>query len=304
VSPSGDGDHFSFDLHADSIARPTYHVPQVGGTLYIVGTPLGNLEDITRRAERVLREVDLIACEDTRRSGKLLELLGIPKRPLLSCHDHNEAERVPEILRRLQSGQSVALVSDAGMPLTSDPGYLLVRAAVEANVVVTPIPGPTAVSSALAASGLPARQYRFCGFLPPKSGQRQRALQALAAQDVTLVLYEAPHRIRRTLQDALDILGDRRAVLAREISKMHEEFLRGPLSVILAEVESRDHLKGEMTLVIAPAESDASAPLQPLPERVAELIAAGLPRMDALKQAAREHGLSKREAYRLVEEND
>lgn len=274
------------------------------GTLYIVGTPLGNLEDITRRAERILRETDLIACEDTRRTGKLLELLGIPKRPLLSCHEHNEADRVPEILRRLAAGESVALVSDAGMPLTSDPGYLLVRAAVEAGVAVTPIPGPTAVSSALAASGLPAAGYRFCGFLPPKSGQRRRALQALTSQDVTLVFYEAPHRIKRTLQDILEILGDRSAVVGREITKMHEEFLRGTVASVLADLESREHIKGEMTLVVAPAAPEAPPNDQSLPERVAELTASGLTRMDALKQAARERGISKSEAYRLVEDSE
>jgi len=274
----------------------------VAGTLYIVGTPLGNLEDVTRRAERVLREADFIACEDTRRTGKLIELLGIPKRPLLSCHEHNEAERVPEIVGRLQAGESAALVSDAGMPLTSDPGFLLVRAAAEAGLTVTPIPGPTAVSAAVAASGLPASQYRFCGFLPAKSGRRRKALEELTREDVALVFYEAPHRIRKTLADALDVLGDRPAVLAREMTKLHEEFLRGTLSTILAEIESRENVRGEMTLVVGPSEEQAPTEQSPLDERVAELIASGVARMDSLKQAARERGISKREAYRLLED--
>lgn len=274
----------------------------MAGTLYIVGTPLGNLEDVTRRAERVLREADFVACEDTRRTGKLIELLGIPKRPLLSCHEHNEAERVPEIVGRLQAGESAALVSDAGMPLTSDPGFLLVRAATEAGLTVTPIPGPTAVSAAVAASGLPTSQYRFCGFLPAKSGRRRKALEELAREDVALVFYEAPHRIRKTLADALDVLGDRPAVLAREMTKLHEEFLRGTLSTILAEIESRENVRGEMTLVVGPSEDRAPAEQSPLDERVAQLIKSGVGRMDALKQAARERSISKREAYRLLED--
>ena len=267
--------------------------------LYIVGTPLGNLEDLSPRAARILREADRVACEDTRRTGRLLEHLGI-KKPLVSCHEHNEEARAAELVERIAAGESVALASDAGMPLISDPGYRVVRAVIEAGLPVVPIPGPDAATTALVLSGLPADSYRFVGFLPAKSGQRRKALEGLAQEDATLVFYEAPHRIRKTLADARDVLGDRPAALLRELTKMHEEALRGTLGEILREAESRENLRGEMVLVVARAEKAPVSSLS-LDERVEELIAGGTARMDAIKQAARERGLSKREAYRLLE---
>lgn len=270
------------------------------GTLYIVGTPLGNLEDLSPRAARILGEADIVACEDTRRTGRLLEHLGL-KKPLVSYHEHNEADRARDLVERIAAGDTVALASDAGMPLVSDPGYRLVRAAIDAGLPVVPVPGPDAATTALVVSGLPADAYRFVGFLPSKATQRRKALEALAKDPATLVFYEAPHRIRKTLGDALDVLGDRPVALARELTKMHEEILRGSLSEILREVEGRENLRGEMVLVVARAEAPRLDD-KPLAERVDELIGEGAPRMDAIKQAARERGLSKREAYRLLED--
>ena len=268
--------------------------------LYVVGTPLGNLDDLTPRAARTLAEADVIACEDTRRTGRLLERIGVRK-PLVSYHEHNEESRAAELVRRVEAGETVALVSDAGMPLVSDPGYRLVRAAIDAGVDVVPIPGPDAATTALVVSGLPVDAYRFCGFLPAKSTQRRKALDALATDPATLVIYEAPHRIVRTLTDALEILGDRKAALARELTKLHEEVVRGSLSAIFADFSARENIRGEMVLVIAPGEAPPVADI-PLPERVAALIDEGVPRMDAIKQAARERGISKRDAYRLLEQ--
>ncbi len=273
-------------------------------TLYLVGTPLGNLEDITLRAARILREADLIACEDTRRTGKLLAHLGV-KKPLVSYHQHNEARRAEELVGRIAGGETVALVSDAGMPRVSDPGYRLVHEALEAGLPVVPIPGPDAVTTALVASGLPLDSYAFHGFLPSKKSQRRKALAELAAGKATLVFYEAPHRIVKTLDDALEILGDRPAVVAREMTKLHEEILRGRLSELVAELRSRDAVKGEIVLLIGWADTSASSGLgaleTPLSERVEQLTTEGASRMEAIKQAARERKMSKSEAYRLLE---
>lgn len=274
----------------------------MSGGLYLVGTPIGNLEDITLRALRTLRECDRIACEDTRHTRRLLNHFDIRK-PLLSCHDHNEAERAAEIVERIAGGESIALVSDAGMPAVSDPGYRVVAAAVEADLPVVPIPGPTAVSAALVASGLPTDAFHFAGFLPPKKGQRLRALEELAEIPATVILYETPHRIVAALRDAAETLGDRPAAIGRELTKAHEEFLRGTLTELRKELERREAIKGEMVLLIGRADKGALAPDKPLPKRVRDLLAEGSPRMDAIKQAAREYGLSKREAYRLVEED-
>jgi 16S rRNA (cytidine1402-2'-O)-methyltransferase len=269
--------------------------------VYLVATPIGNLEDITLRALRTLRECDLIACEDTRHTRKLLNRYEIQK-PLISCHEHNEHERAREIVERVQSGQAVAVVSDAGLPGISDPGYRVVQAALAAGVRVIPIPGPSAVDTAVIASGLPTDSFLYVGFLPAKSGQRLKALEALAAEEATLVFYEAPHRLLRTLEDAHSALGDRQAVVARELTKAHEEFLRGPLSEIRANLAAREAVRGEIVLLIAGA-SEASAPqvTVPLPARVEQLIAQGASPMDAVKTAAKEYGISKREAYNLVE---
>lgn len=270
--------------------------------VYLVATPIGNLEDITLRALRTLRECDLIACEDTRHTRKLLNRYEIQK-PLISCHEHNEHERAGQIVERVQSGEAVAIVSDAGLPGISDPGYRVVQAAIAAGVRVIPIPGPSAVDTAVVASGLPTDAFLYAGFLPAKSGQRIKALEALAAEKSTLVFYEAPHRLLRALEDAQSALGDRQAVVARELTKTHEEFLRGTLSEIHADLAARESVRGEIVLLIAGAGDDPSVDLEvPLPARVQQLIAEGASPMDAVKTAAKEYGISKREAYSLVEQ--
>ena len=273
------------------------------GTIYLVATPIGNLEDITLRALRILREADVIACEDTRHTRKLLAHYEIRK-PLLSYHEHNEAQRAAELVARAQRGERVAVVSDAGTPGISDPGFRVVRAAVDAGVPVVSIPGPVAAISALAASGVPTDSFRFIGFLPAKKSQRRKALESLQGDDVPLILYEAPHRVIATLEDVLEILGDRPLVVARELTKLHEEYLRGTVSALLDQLRSRAALKGEMTVIVG-----KGAPVEvlnkPLAERVAELIENdGLPKMDAIKQAARERGLTKREAYALLQSDE
>jgi 16S rRNA (cytidine1402-2'-O)-methyltransferase len=265
------------------------------GLLYIVATPIGNLEDITYRAVRVLGEADLIACEDTRQTRKLLDHYQIHK-PTISYHDHNEAERTEDLTARLLAGETIALVSDAGMPLVSDPGYRLVHAAIEAGISVQPIPGPSASLTALAASGLPTDSFHFGGFLPPKTGQRVKLLESLAEEHATLIFYEAPHRILESLEAIESALGPRPVVVAREITKIHEEFLRGTAAEIHARLAARDAVKGEITVLIgkalAPPPDDT-----PIPEAVDALIRDGVPRMDAIKQVARRRGLSKREVY-------
>ena len=196
--------------------------------LYVIATPIGNLEDISFRAIRILKESDVIACEDTRHTRKLLDHYGVTT-PMVSYHEHNEVERAVELLERLRSGQAVALVSDAGTPLISDPGYRVVNAVAAAGIPVVPVPGASALIAALSASGLPTDAFRFCGFLPHKSGQRRKAIEAVAGESATLVFYEAPHRIVEAVDDLRVVLGNRPAVLARELTKVHEEFLRGRL---------------------------------------------------------------------------
>ena len=271
--------------------------------LYLVSTPIGNLEDITLRAVRVLRdEVALIACEDTRQTQKLLEHYQIRK-PLLSYHDHNEMTRAAEILQALERGDSVALVSDAGTPLVSDPGYRLVTAAVEKGFPVIPLPGPSAVLAALAASGLPTDQFRFIGFLPHKAGARRRLLQDLADESATVIAYESPHRIFETLASMAELFGERPLVLARELTKLHEEFLRGSAAFILQTLENRGSVKGEITLVIGRGEQRAEVQ-DPLEEISKLQNEAGLDRMEAIKAVAKRMGLPKREVYRLAAERD
>ena len=270
--------------------------------LYLVATPIGNLEDITLRALRVLREVDLIACEDTRHTHKLLAHYEISKR-MVSYHEHNERERAAELVTMLEQGASVALVSDAGTPVISDPGHRLVAACIEKNISVVPIPGPSAAVAALGAAGLASDEFLFLGFLPARSGERRRALEGLRGVPQTMVLYEAPHRIAETLADAAEILGKRPAVVARELTKLHEEFARGTLADLAARYREKPP-KGEITLLIGPGESGAA------PQGAAEISLAarveqlereqGLDRKAALKQAARERGLNRREAYRQL----
>jgi 16S rRNA (cytidine1402-2'-O)-methyltransferase len=281
---------------------PKYHTPytqNVPGTLHLVATPIGNLEDITYRAVRVLREAGLIACEDTRQTRKLLQHYGID-RPLVSYHEHNEAARAPELIARLAEGLSVALVSDAGMPLVSDPGYRLVRAALEQGIRVEPVPGPSALVAALAASGLPAGAFYFGGFLPAKSGQRARVLAALKEESATLIFYEAPHRILETLADIQTVLGPRPVVLARELTKLHEEFLRGTAAGVRAALAARDAVKGEITLLVGRA-SEAAGETTPLEEAVAACVRGGLSRMDAIKAVARRRGIPKSQVYEHLE---
>jgi 16S rRNA (cytidine1402-2'-O)-methyltransferase len=267
----------------------------VAGSLYIVATPIGNLEDITYRAVRVLREASLIACEDTRQTRKLLDHYGIAK-PTISYHDHNEMERSQELVARMLAGDSVALVTDAGTPLVSDPGYRLVNAAILNGIPVLPIPGPSAALAALAGSGLPTDAFHFGGFLPHKSGARAKVLEALAGEEATLVFYEAPHRILEALEAIEETLGARPVVVARELTKVHEEFLRGQAGEIRAQLAARDAVKGEFTILVGKA-TEPPADDTPMDEAVEALVREGAPRMDAIKQVARRRGLSKREVY-------
>ncbi|HTC63991.1 MAG TPA: 16S rRNA (cytidine(1402)-2'-O)-methyltransferase [Candidatus Saccharimonadales bacterium] len=271
------------------------------GCLYLVATPIGNLEDITLRAIRVLKEADLIACEDTRQTQKLLQHYSIHKE-MVSYHSHNELTRAPELVIQLEQGAQVALVSDAGTPVVSDPGHRLVVLSLRHHIPVVPIPGPSAFVAALAASGLPSDEFLFVGFLPPRSGARRKKLDALKEEPRALVLYEAPHRLAETLEDAADILGTRHAVVAREVTKIHEEFLRGTLAELRDAAKERAP-RGEITLMIGPPE-DGALPLVPavsLKQRVSQLEAEmGLDRKAALKQAARERGLGKRDAYKQL----
>jgi 16S rRNA (cytidine1402-2'-O)-methyltransferase len=269
------------------------------GILYLVSTPIGNLEDITLRAVRVLREADLIACEDTRQTRKLLDHFGIAK-PAVSYHEHNEAARSADLVEKIQSGASVALVSDAGTPLISDPGYRVVRAAIDAGIPVVPIPGPSAALSALAASGLATDSFRFCGFLPPRETQRRKLLERLRSEDCTLIFYEAPHRIVETLADVAALFNERPVVVARELTKLHEEFLRGKARSLCKELSARPSIKGEITLLIGKAvEPEVDSAVQP-EEEVRALEQQGIPRMDAVKQVAKARGIPKRELYRRV----
>jgi 16S rRNA (cytidine1402-2'-O)-methyltransferase len=278
--------------------------PEAGaGCLYLVATPIGNLEDITLRAVRTLQEADLIACEDTRQTQKLLQHYGIRKE-MVSYHEHNELTKSPELVIALEQGAKIALVSDAGTPGISDPGYRLVLLCLRHRIPVVPIPGPSALVAALVASGLPADEFLFVGFLPPRSGARRKALDALKTESRTLIFYEAPHRLVETLADASDVLGPRPAVIAREVTKMHEEFLRGPLAELLDTARKRA-LRGEITLLVGAGDPGAQQqmvePRMSLKQRVEQLEAeAGVDRKAALKQAARERGLGKREAYKQL----
>ncbi len=222
---------------------------ETSGTLYLVPTPIGNLADLTRRAQEILEEVDIVACEDTRHSGRLLKTLGLSKR-LVSYHDFNEQSRADQLIDLIRGGQSVAVISDAGSPGISDPAYRIVRTAIECDIPVVPLPGPTSIIPALTASGLPTDRFFFEGFLPHKSGARRTRLGKLAEYDHTLVFFESPHRVVKSLEDILDVLGDRPACLARELTKLHEEFLRGTVSEILLAIGKKT-VRGEIVLVVA-----------------------------------------------------
>ncbi|HEY9405198.1 MAG TPA: 16S rRNA (cytidine(1402)-2'-O)-methyltransferase [Pyrinomonadaceae bacterium] len=273
------------------------------GTLYLVATPIGNLEDISQRALRVLGEVDVIACEDTRHTRTLLNHFLITTKTL-SYHEHNERERAAELAARLAAGASVALVSDAGTPGINDPGFRLVRACIERGINVVPIPGATAFVSALVASGLPTDEFYFAGFLPPRQHARRLRLAALRAVAATLVFYEAPHRIAGTLADAREILGEREAAVARELTKLHEEIARGRLSELIARFSGEHSARGEMVLIIDRQPIAGAEAGEPQTTDIAALVAAlegeGLDSRAALKRAARELGLSRDEAYRRL----
>src|SRR6201988_1256731 len=239
----------------EEASAPRRAADSAGPALYLVGTPIGNLEDITLRALRVLKEVDIIACEDTRQTQKLLNHYNITTRTT-SYHEHNEMTKSAELVKEMQEGVSVALVTDAGMPGISDPGYRLVTLAIRHHVPVIPIPGASAFLAALVASGLPTDSFRFSGFLPAKRGERRTLLEGIATSPRTQVFYEAPHRVLESLEDIVEVLGpDRHVVIAREVTKVHEEFLRGRAVEILETLKSRGEVKGEITLLIAKAEA-------------------------------------------------
>jgi 16S rRNA (cytidine1402-2'-O)-methyltransferase len=266
-------------------------------SLYLVATPIGNLEDITLRALRILRdEVSAIACEDTRQTQKILRHFDIDK-PLLSYHEHNEESRAAEIVERLGEGKSVALVTDAGTPLISDPGYRVVAAAIAAGFPVVPLPGASAALAALAASGLPTDRFRFIGFLPPKSHARSQVLEELLNERSTVIAYESPHRILDSLTDIETVLGVRPLVIARELTKLHEEFLRGTAAELKQILAQRDSVKGEITLVLAGAQETVMEGDPKL--EVARLQEMGMERMEAIKAVAKQMGLPKREVYRI-----
>jgi 16S rRNA (cytidine1402-2'-O)-methyltransferase len=278
--------------------------------LYLVATPIGNLGDITLRALDVLRRVDRIACEDTRQTQKLLNHFEITT-PTVSCHQHNEHTRATELIQNIKAGMAIAVVSDAGMPGISDPGGWLTAQAIAAGVAVIPIPGANAALSALVASGLPADEFHFIGFLPEKAGARRTRLEALAVEvqkagsPRTLVFYEAPHRILETLADLESVFGPAlRVVLARELTKIHEEFLRGTVAEVRRELAGRDRMRGEITLLVEakPGAESSSATHDKIADRVAHLMAeAGVDEKEALKRLARELGQSKSELYRELQ---
>lgn len=277
-------------------------------TLFLVATPIGNLEDMTFRAIRVLREVALIAAEDTRHTAKLLSHFDI-RTPTISVYEQNERERVPQLLERLLAGESLALVSDAGTPVVSDPGYRLVTAAIEAGIRVESVPGPSAVLTALVASGLPSDRFTFVGFPPPKAQARERWFAELADRTETLLFFEAPHRIRETLESLLKSLGNRQVVVARELTKIHEELLRGPVSDVLSRLGNP---RGEFTVVVGPlAETAAAAEGTSEPNvtldpaailaRFRQLTENGATRREALTALAHQHGVSTRAIYAAIE---
>ncbi|BAY40484.1 hypothetical protein NIES2111_48690 [Nostoc sp. NIES-2111] len=269
-------------------------------TLYIVGTPIGNLEDITFRAVRILQNVDLIAAEDTRHTGKLLQHLQV-KTPQISYHEHNRTSRIPELLEHLHNGKAIALVSDAGMPGISDPGYELVKACVEAGICVVPIPGASAAITALSAAGLPTDRFVFEGFLPAKGQQRREYLEALETESRTLIFYESPHRLRETLQDLAEVWGsDRQIVLARELTKLYEEFWRGSIEDAIAHYQQREP-QGEYTVLVAgkpPSQTQLTE--EQLKAELQQLISQGISRSQASRQLAKYTSLNRRQVYQLA----
>ena len=268
------------------------------GTLFVVAIPIGNPDDLTLRALQTLRSVALVAAEDTRHFATLARHHGIEARAV-SYHDHNEVSRAHELVERLRGGEDVALVSDAGTPLVSDPGYRLVRAAIDEGLTVTSLPGPSAVTTAIAASGLPPQPFRFIGFLPRTAAPRRRALEALREDEATIVAFEAPRRLTDALRDAFAILGDRPACLARNLTKPHERYQRGPLSQLITELEAEDEVRGECTLLIRGA-VDREGSAADAEADAALLLDADAPARAVQQLLVRRYGLSKRDAYALV----
>ena len=269
------------------------------GSIYLVATPLGNLEDITLRALRILREVDLVACEDTRHTGRLLKHFEISK-PLVSCYDQNEARRAQQLADRAAAGESIALVCDAGTPGIADPGYRVVQAAIKAGVPVVPLPGPNAAIAALAASGLPTHEFVFKGFLPARTNKRRSAITSIRRAACTAVFYESPHRILQTLVDLGELLGDRKVVVARELTKIFEEILRGTAASIHEDLRARPAVKGEFVLIVGPAGKGEELPVATLEATMEHLTKLGVGRADAMAEAAAECGISPADARRLL----
>jgi len=270
----------------------------VAGTLFLVGTPIGNLGDLGPRARDTLAAVDLVAAEDTRRSGRLLSKLGI-KAKLLSFFEGNERERTEELVDRLREGQDVAVITDGGMPGISDPGFRLVRACAEEGIDVRVVPGPSAAVAALVVSGLPTDRFVFEGFLPRREGDRLRRLESLAGDPRTVVLFESPLRVRTLLRDVLVALGDRRVAVCRELTKLHEEVLRGSASEVLARIADLE-LKGEVAVVIEGARDRSSTDVDGFVDETKELVAGGMRKRDAARAVAQRHGVSANALYHAV----
>jgi 16S rRNA (cytidine1402-2'-O)-methyltransferase len=270
------------------------------GTLYIVATPIGNLEDMTFRAVRILQAVDMIAAEDTRHTGRLLQHFQV-KTPQISYHEHNSNSRIPELLEYLQYGKAIALVSDAGMPGISDPGYELIKACIDEGITVVPIPGASAVITALSGAGLPTNRFIFDGFLPAKSQQRKEYLESLQSESRTLVFYESPHRLRDTLADLETVLGsDRSIVIARELTKLYEEFWRGTIGDAIADYHEREP-QGEYTLLVAGTSSSQPQLTETeLKNELLQIMQEGISRSQASRQLAKDTGLSRRYLYQLA----
>jgi len=268
------------------------------GTLYVVATPIGNLEDITLRALRVLKEVDVIAAEDTRHTQILLNHYGI-RTPLTSYHEHNEKTKARQLMSRLERGEQIALVSDAGTPAISDPGYRLAVEAIRGGIPVIPIPGASALTAVLSAGGLPTDRFVFDGFLPAKKQERRARLRALSSETGTLVIYEAPHRLTETLNDLAEILGDREIVLAREVSKVHEEFLRGRLTEVAKQIAGRE-IKGELTLLIGGSRGQSEVSQEQIEKEIRKLKNDGLRVKEIAEILGEKYGYPKKEIYRLA----
>jgi 16S rRNA (cytidine1402-2'-O)-methyltransferase len=272
----------------------------MAGKLVIVGTPIGNLSDMSPRAIDALRGVDLILCEDTRHTRKLLTHFGI-ETPAESYHEHNEDEKAPQLVERIEAGQSFALVSDAGMPLVSDPGYRIVRLARERGIEIEPIPGPMAAVLALVASGIAPLPFTFLGFSPHRQGERLDFYRHAAELGHTVVVYESPERVVASLEDALGVFGDAEVAVARELTKLHEEIISGPITSVLPQLASRDRVHGEITLVIGRApKAKAEVSAADMNAEFERLRASGMRRNDAVKMVAEKFGLRKNDVYRLL----